>query len=85
MFSDIKHWVLRHGGKNPDAAFYVNDVRELLQRRTEEEFEVVLKQRPQKWSASFLEYFEMEIRPHVGTQLGRWVLEKGISTILIPV
>jgi len=76
LFTDIKHWVLKHAGQSQDAAVYIQDVRELIQSRSREEYLSLLPEKSKKWSNSFVQYFHAEIAGGVESKLGRWVLEK---------
>lgn len=76
LFTDVKHWVRKHAGHSHDVTVYVQDVRELVQSRSEAEYVLLLADKSRKWSASFAQYFDSEIHPHVNSKLGRWVLER---------
>jgi hypothetical protein len=76
IFTDIKHWIKSHSGTSGDVAVYIQDVKDSLQCRSEEDYKVLLSEKSKKWSGAFLEYFMTELHPHVNTMMGRWVLEK---------
>ncbi len=71
-----KDWLHKHGATSTDIAVYTEHIKTLLHEPTIELYNEAYIEKAKLWSQPFKEYFSAEIHPHMGTKLGRVILEQ---------
>ena len=74
--TDVKIWVKKHCGNQDDISVYTNQVKVLLQSKTELECISKIEEFELKWSEAFRLYFHKNIKQAIFENSGRWILEK---------
>ncbi|CAG2203434.1 unnamed protein product [Mytilus edulis] len=72
---DLRHWLLKHDGKQSDVTFYVNDMEDLLRCESEQAFDVMLDEKKTKWSQAMVEHFDRTLKNQIKQHACRWILE----------
>ena len=68
-------WLRAHGPPSEDVLEYTSDLRSLFHQQSCEEYQALLDEMANKWSAPFHEYYHNNLHPEISS-IGRWVLEE---------
>ena len=71
---DVTRWLRAHGAPSQDVLEYTSDLRNLFHQQSLKEYQVLLDEMANKWSAPFHEYYHNNLHPEISS-IGRWVLE----------
>ena len=76
LLQDVKYWLRNHGGKKQDEIVYCSHIKDLLESSSVAIFEEKYATFSELWSASFLQYFNANLKDCIKTKAGRWILEQ---------
>ena len=74
IIHDVTRWLHAHGAPSQDVLEYTGDLRNLFHQQSRKEYQVLLDEMANKWSAPFHEYYHNNLHPEISS-IGRWVLE----------
>ena len=74
IIRDVTRWLRAHGAPSQDVLEYTSDLRNLFHQQSCKEYQVLLDEMANKWSAPFHEYYHNNLHPEISS-IGRWVLE----------
>ena len=75
IIRDVTRWLRAHGAPSEDVLEYTIDLRSLFHQQSCEEYQALLDEMANKWSAPFHEYCHNNLHPEMSS-IGRWVLEE---------
>ena len=73
---NLKYTVLNRGGSAHDCAFYKHELKSLLDSSSEEDFDKMFRDKSEKWSEAFLDYFKSNLYNDIKNHACRFVVEK---------
>ena len=76
ILRDLKFWLSKHGATPKDVQFYDNQVKQLLQCESLENFESLFEEIRLPWSIPMTDYFNDNLRETIAKYAGRWILEE---------
>jgi len=74
LIHDITRWLQAHGAPSQDVLKYTSDLWRHFHQQSCEDYQVLLDEMADKWSAPFHEYYHKYLHPEISS-IGRWVLE----------